>query len=117
MTPFPELIEKTRLDLFVIAEQCFEVQQSQGFIVDELRAQIAVAVDGDGKPRYSNEDKRKAALAEALIQTEVYQRLAVQLRGFEKEREFAAARLERLRGEFSLDKLQRREAITAADYM
>jgi hypothetical protein len=67
------------------------------------------------KNKGCNEDKRRAALADALNTNELYQQLADQLAGLAREQEFTAAKLERLRGEFSLYKLERRAAIAAAE--
>lgn len=115
MSNYPEQIEQTRLNVLSIRDTLKFVLDRAGQIKDGVTANVASETGPDGKPLYSNEAKRTAAIAAYLLDLDEYQQLQVTERNLRKELERADARLERLRNEFSEYKLDRREKLVAAE--
>lgn len=74
---------------------------------------IAATKTGEGKPLYSNETTRTAALALRLLGNGDYTDLKEALARAERKRQELTARLERLRGEFKLALVERQAEIAA----
>lgn len=72
-------------------------------LADERKAELEYLVMNDvgtdGKPRYSNDAARKAALAKALGEDADYQAMSKQLRSLTSERQRAGLEVERIESE------------------
>lgn len=112
---YPETIEQTALKLADTTQEITTLRERMNEIEIVETLDIAAAKNGEGKPLYSNETTRSAALALRLVGNEDYTELKETLARAERKRQELTARLERLRGEFKLYLVERQAvAVTAA---
>ncbi|UOF76922.1 hypothetical protein [Bacteriophage sp.] len=106
---FPEEIEKEAVKNFNLAVSLRQLKEEQAEITDELTLQVAM------DSQLSNETKRKAALKILLTDNASYQQYLEMIRVSERELHLSTIRLERLRNDFSITKLEARKQIAASE--
>lgn len=111
LNEYPAAIEDARLKLQRLTDEADKLREYMGEIEDQITANVANALDGNDKPLYSNETKRKAAIATDLKASGPYQTQVALLADVERGMKQADARLERLRGEFAAAKIERNERL------
>lgn len=102
---YPEQIEDAALEHFRLSTELDDIRFDLGQITDPITADVA------SDNAYKNDTARKAEVKLRLADSVDYARLDKLLRETERYRVEVTARLERLRGEFSLYKLAWRERI------
>lgn len=113
---YPQEIEEQSNILDQITRRRDDARDHLEAVTDEITRMVLTETDPEtGKPRHTNDKARDLAIRERQRASGVYQGWATAEREAEIERAVASARLERLRGEFSESKLQRRERIAAID--
>jgi hypothetical protein len=113
---YPAEIEEQSIALDQITRRRDEAREKMEEVTDEIAAEVLRETDPDtGKLRHSNDKARELAIRERQRASGEYQKWAQVLQTAEFERAQGSARLERLRGEFSISKIERRERIAAID--
>lgn len=102
---FPYEIEATTNEHYRISIEIADLHFDLGLIIDPITADVA------SDNAYKNDTARKAEVKLRLSNSDDYARLDKLLRAAEHKRAEMTARIERLRGEFSLFKLAWRERI------
>lgn len=103
---YPEKIETLAVHNLTVSEEIERLRQINNLESDNAALNISMATDERGKPVFSNETQRTLALKMQLAASEDYQTTAARIAGLEHEQKVNAFRLERLRGELSIAKLQ-----------
>lgn len=102
-------IEIESMHLFKRSKRLADLRKEAGEIVDQI------AVDVATDKAYPNEMARKAEIKARLSLHAGHCQLEDDIRNAEYDVAYASAKLERLRNEFSLHKLERRERIAAVE--
>lgn len=79
-----------------------ESESRMGIIEAAMSEAVLGATNGDGKPVYSNEQARKAAIAKAIAEDEQVMTMAIELRESRKSRSYALADAEALKNAIRL---------------
>jgi hypothetical protein len=111
MREHPRKIEELSLEIARVSAELQDVREEIGSREAFMALEVATARDEAGKPLYSNESLRAAALTLAKEQSEEIKALRHQEKTFEQNRSEMFARLERLRLEFKLFLLDREAEI------
>lgn len=113
---YPELIEEQSIALTRITERRDQAHNHLEAITDEITREVLAETDPEtGKPRHTNDKAREIAIRERQRASGEYQTWATIEREAKTDHAEASARLERLRGQFSLSKIERRERIAAIE--
>lgn len=113
---YPQEIEEQSNSHAAITKLVTEAKARMEEVTDAITHGVLTETDRDtGKPAFTNDKARELAIRERQRASGEYQRLAEMVMHLELDRAAASARLERLRGEFSLLKIERRERIAAID--
>ena len=113
---YPAEIEEQSIALQRTQERRDEARLALEAITDAITADVLRLTDPDtGKPVFTNDKARELAIRERQRASGEYQKWAQVLQTAEFERAAAAARLERMRGDFAESKLERRERIAAIE--
>jgi hypothetical protein len=113
---YPQEIEEQSITLQQTTERRDEAKAHLEEITDVITGDVLRMTDPDtGKPAFTNDKARELGVRERQRASGEYQKWASILQTAEFERAAAAARLERLRGEFSESKLARRERVAAIE--
>jgi hypothetical protein len=104
---YPHEIEKAITELSEKTFYIAELREAIDRIELEECALVLDEKDEAGKPKYSNETARKAALAARMASHADYSQLKSLLKVAESSKALLGAKLERLRGEFKLHLLDR----------
>lgn len=113
---YPQEIEEQAIALEQITRRRDEAREKMEEVTDLITRDVLNMVDAEtGKLRFTNDKARDLAIRERQRASGEYQKWATIAANAEISRAEAAARLERLRGEFSLSKIERRERIAAID--
>ncbi len=107
----PERIEETALALAAKSREVQDLRAQVGLKDSAATIEILNAKDEEGRPLYTNETSRGAAIKLALAANRSYQELERRLAVAEQEREQLRANVERLRNEFRLYLLDRQAEI------
>ena len=110
---YPEQIERLNLDLAATTRDLAEAREQIDVIEHLITLEVLNARAADGKPAYSNETARAAAIKSRLLEHEQHRQLRRHLLDLEQAKAEALARLERARGEFKLHLLDRQTAIAS----
>jgi hypothetical protein len=111
MREHPRKIEELSLEIARLDAELQDVREEIGSREAFMTLEIGAARDEAGKPLYSNETLRAAALTLAKEQSEDTKALRHQEKTLEQTRSEMFARLERLRFEFKLFLLDREAEI------
>ncbi len=111
MTNFPERIEQLAMQTAAKGREVQDLREQIGLKESAATLEILNARDEEGRPLYSNETARGAALALALAANPKHTELKRRLAAAETERAELLANLERARGEFRLHLLDRQQEI------
>jgi len=106
---YPMLIEESGRKIAELTADIAQRRDEAAFLETQETVEILRAVGDNGKPLFSNETARETALAGRLICNEEYQTAKRAIRSAELARALELARLERLRGDFQLQLIDRRE--------
>lgn len=112
---YPEQIEATALQLSAKTREVQDLREQIDLRESAATLEVLNARDEQGRALYSNETARNAAIKLALASNNNFQDLDRKLVAAETERAQLLARLERLRGEFRLHLLDRRQELAAMD--
>lgn len=113
---YPVEIEEQSVALVRIAERRDEARNHLEIITDFITSDVLRMTDPDtGKPAFSNDKARELAIRDRQRASGEYQKWAAIEREAQASHAEASARLERLRGEFSLSKIARRERIASIE--
>lgn len=109
-TTTPEGVEALPAQIERIAvEIATELRRDAQILEAQHTLEIQNEMTDAGKPRYSNEDARRAALTLRLSTDDQHHALTHRLAAADEERARLIARHERLRGEFKLEWIARLE--------
>lgn len=108
---YPEHIESLALQVATKTREVQEVREQIGLRESAATLEILNAKDEEGKPLYSNETARSAAIKLALSVKTKYQELNRRLAVAEHERAQLLASIERARNEFRVHLLDRPQEI------
>lgn len=111
---YPGQIEATLLELATTEREIEASRDILQTFEDEFLERVLKA-QKEGKPLYTNDHQRSAAIRDLQRQSENWQDENENLVTSERERRRLMAKLERLRGEFSIAKLERRAEIAAME--
>ena len=112
---YPEAIETATLELSAIARRLDTLREDRQQIEDQFTRQILRAYDAQGKALFSNESSRAIEIRARQIGSEGWCNLRDSIVALEEARACVIARAERLRGEFSIAKIEARAAVVAAE--
>jgi hypothetical protein len=113
---YPAEIEEQSIALAKITRRRDEAAEARQQVEDAITFEVIREIDPvTGKPSYTNDTMRGIAIRERCNASGSYQQWNDILREAELNRAEAAARLERLRGEFSMSKIERRERVAAIE--
>jgi hypothetical protein len=112
---YPERIEAVSLTIAAKNREMADLRNQIDLKQSAATLEILNAKDEGGKPLYSNETARSAAIKLALAANPRYQELERKLSAAELDRAQAFAALERLRGEFKLYLLDRQQEVGIKD--
>ena len=113
MTNLPERIEQLALQQAAKSREVQDLREQISQRESAATLEILNARDEEGRPLYTNETARNAALKLALAANTRYTELERRLVTVETERATLLANLERARNEFRLHLLDRQAEITA----
>lgn len=102
---YPERIETLATTNLGITEETEKLRAINSVEYDGAALNIALAVDEKGRPVFSNELQRSLALKMQMAASDSYQATAAKIAGLEHEQKINGFRLERLRSELSILKL------------
>lgn len=108
---FPERIEQLALQLAAKTREVQDLREQLGLKESAATLEVLNARDEEGRPLYSNETARGAALKLALAANPRYTESERRLAAAEIERAELLANLERARNEFRLHLLDRQQEI------
>lgn len=111
----PEQIEAAANQIAGEAETLRAAREALALIEAETLFQILSEVDEKGKLIFSNEDKRAAELVIRLSKDERACELKATISKIDLHKKQLEARIEKLRGLFSLEKIERREKLAAIE--
>ena len=111
MREHPQKIEELQIEIARVGAELQAVREEIGSREALMTLDIVTARDESGKPLYSNESLRAAALTLAKEQSEELNELKNREKALEQTRGELFARLERLRLEFKLFLLDREAEI------
>lgn len=113
----PDAIEATNLAHFAAGKTLDAVRAQASQVAAEIKTEVLSAKNEAGKPLYSNDQQRDAAITIALATDDEYQQLVQDVEHAERLKATLAAKLERLRGDYRIalidyeaDRLGRRSA-------
>ena len=112
---YPEEIEITAVQLAGETEGLKAARENLALVEAQILFQILSEVDEKGKPVFSNEDKRGAELVIRLSQDERVCAIKQTISKTGLHQKQLEARLEKLRGLFSIEKIERREKLAALE--
>ena len=112
---YPERIETLALQLAAKTREVQDLREQLDLKESAATLEVLNARDEGGRPLYSNETARNAALKLALTANTKYQELERKLSAAETDRAQLLASLERARNEFKLYLLDRQQEIAARD--
>lgn len=116
MTDYPQKIESLAVELARLTTIRDDAREALEEVTDEITSAVLRTVEPTtGKPLYTNDKAREIEIRKRQRESEEWQTAANRLERTEHDRSIAAAILERIRGEFSVWKIERREAIAAAE--
>jgi hypothetical protein len=113
---YPAEIEQARIDIVGLSERIAELTDEIGYLDDSFTKIVLEATIEGSKPKYSNETARGIAIRELQRESIAYRKHTLDLRLAQAEKSGAEARLERLRGEFReqlINKLLSKETLVA----
>ncbi len=110
---YPEQIEAVTLAINRKSRELQDLREQLGLKESAALLEILNAKDEQGKPLYSNETARNAALRLALAANARYQEVERKIAAVEQDRAELVASAERLRNEFKLYLLDRQQEIAA----
>jgi predicted nucleic acid-binding Zn-ribbon protein len=111
MREHPQKIEELQLQIADLNRDLDDVREKVATREALMTIEIVTARDETGKPLYSNESMRAAAVTLAKNNSEELRNLWEQENNFEYKKSELFARLERLRLEFKLYLIERQEEI------
>ncbi|MDQ4123185.1 MAG: hypothetical protein M3209_17245 [Acidobacteriota bacterium] len=111
MREHPQKIEELQIEIARITSELQTIREELGSREALMTLDVVTARDESGKPLYSNELLRTAALTLAKEQSEELKDLKIREKIIEQTRSEMFARLERLRMEFKLFLLDREAEI------
>ena len=107
MREHPQKIEELQIELARVSAELQTIREEIGSREALLTLDVVTAKDESGKPLYSNESLRAAALTLAKEQSVELNELKIREKTLDQTRSEMFARLERLRLEFKLFLLDR----------
>ena len=102
MREHPQKIEEIQIEIARVGTELQTVREEIGKLEALMTLDVVTARDEGGKPLYSNESLRAAALTLAKEQSEELNELKTREKTLDQRRSELFARLERLRLEFKL---------------
>ena len=108
---YPERIESLALQIAAKTREVQELREQIGLRESAATLEVLNAKDEEGRPLYSNETARSAAIKLALSGNTRYQELNRRLAATEQERAQLLANIERARNEFRVHLLDRQQEI------
>lgn len=108
---YPERIETLALQVAAKTREVQDLREQIGLRESAATLEILNAKDEEGRPLYSNETARSAAIKLALSGNTKYQELNRRLAAAEQERAQLLATTERVRNEFKVYILDRQQEI------
>ncbi len=111
MREHPQKIEELQIEIARVGSELQTIREDIGKREALMTLDVITARDESGKPLYSNESLRNAALTLAKEQSEELNELKTGEKALEQTRSEMFARLERLRLEFKLFLLDREAEI------
>ncbi len=108
---YPAEIEADAIYLAQVAAERDAAKQHLEEIEDQISAEVIARKNDNGKPYYSNETLRGIHIRERCRQSGTYKNWEKQLEAKEAARVLVGAKLERLRNEFSVWKIEERRRI------
>lgn len=112
---YPAEIEMQANVVFRLTESRDDARQALEQTVDNITAAVLIAVDPEThKPRYTNDKAREIEIRQRQRESAEWQLWNSNLDEAEAQMKAGQARLERLRGEFAAQKLERAERIAEA---
>lgn len=113
--PLPAQIERVANEIATATRTATELRRDAQILEAQHTLEIQNEMTDAGKPRYSNEDARRAALTLRLSTDDQHHALTHRLAAADEERARLIARHERLRGEFKLEWIARLERANQSD--
>lgn len=108
---YPERIESLALQIAAKTREVQDLRDQIGVRESAATLEVLNAKDEEGRPLYSNETARTAAINLALSGNTRYQELSRKLAAAEQERTQLMANTERARNEFKIYLLDRQQEI------
>lgn len=108
---YPERIESLALQIAAKTREVQEFREQIGLRESAATLQVLNAKDEEGRPLYSNETARSAAIKLALAGNTRYQESSRRLVAAEQERAQLLANIERARNDFKMHLLERQQEI------
>lgn len=112
---YPEQIETTQLEFNHLCRQLERLRDDYQEISDNLLLLILGATGEDGKLKYTNETARNLAFRRLTIADNLFLTLREKIQLAETAKSTISAKLERLRGQFSVAKLEKRMEIVKTE--
>ena len=103
----PVKIESTLFEIGLLREKIQAKSLQMEEIDDQITLAVHSAVDGEGKKLFTNDKARDIEIRRLRREHAEYQRLQGEVSDQTYEKERLVARLERLRGEFKLELIER----------
>lgn len=104
---YPIKIEAESLKTIRLNERLADYRRAVEVINDSLTQEVIFAVDPTtGKPLFTNQEQRATAIRDRQREHQGLQSLLTNIEAVEKKKATLSARLERLRGEFSILKIE-----------
>lgn len=112
----PAQIERVAVEIAARTRTVADLRRDAQILEAQHTLEIQNEMTEAGKPRYSNEDARRAALTLRLSTDDQHLALTRQLAEADEERARLIAQHERLRGEFKLECIDRLEQVNRAGF-
>ena len=113
MRDHPEKIEHLQKEIIDINFAISKERERLNIIESDITIDVNTAKGVDGKPLFSNDSLRKAAITKQCDDDSEYTKIKSDLEDSERNRLYKLAELERLRLEFKLFLLDRQEEINS----
>lgn len=108
---YPKEIEEKAILLSNITLERDAAREALNLVEDRIAFDVITAKDSSGKPQFSNETLRGIAIRETCASSDEHSDLKASVERLEVLKTQAAARLERMRNEFSKWKIEERARI------
>lgn len=109
---YPAMIEAVALEIIAINQRIADYRSAVESLNDALTCEVVYAVSPEtGKPIFTNEQQRSAAIRDRQRDDPRYQALVSNIQAAEQTRAVASTKAERLRNEFSILKLEMRREL------